>query len=294
MPFKFDSASFFLTYPQSGELTQDDIVNHLQSITTVLWLRIARELHEDGSPHYHVVGKFTRRYQSRNERVFDVAGKHPNIQSIRSVAKALQYVSKDGQFTDIGAVPSTEDSETDWLALAQQLSEGDYFRAAMQAKVSYMYADRFWKMARARASTEIGESYEADLTRECFELLVHQPSEVLSTVVVGPTGCGKTSWAKRVATKPALWVRHMDMLRAFRPDYHQSIIFDDMSFKHLPRETQIQITDSYDEQQLHVRYGVAIIPPKVMKIFTANEYPFIVDPAVDRRVYKIEVQGINP
>lgn len=293
MPFKFDSTSFFLTYPQSGDLTKDQIVTHLQGVSDIHWLRIAKEQHEDGSPHFHVVGKFTKRFQSRNERIFDVAGKHPNIQSIRSITKSLQYVAKDGQFDDIGPVPATGDSDTDWLQLASTLSEGDYFRTAMQARISYMYADRFWRLGRQINTTEIGESYEADMSRECFELLVHVPHETKSTVVIGPTGCGKTSWAKRVAQKPALWVRHMDMLRAFRAGYHKAIIFDDMSFAHMPREAQIHITDTTDEAHLHVRYGVAIIPSGVQKIFTANNYPFTQDPAIDRRVYQILVEGFQ-
>lgn len=83
----------------------------------------------------------------------------------------------------------------------------------------------------------------------------------------------------------------MDVLRSFRAGYHKSIIFDDMAFSHLPREAQIHITDTSDEAHIHCRYGYAIIPAGVQKIFTANIYPFLVDPAIERRLYKIKVQG---
>lgn len=107
--------------------------------------------------------------------------------------------------------------------------------------------------------------------------------------MVGPTGCGKTSWAKRVAPKPALWVRHIDVLREFREGYHQSIIFDDMSFKHMPQQAQVHLTDWHNKSHIHCRYGHATVPAKTVKIFTCNEYPFIQDPAVKRRVHLIDL-----
>lgn len=293
MVFKFDSRSFFLTYAQSGELTVQQVLNHLGSVQVLQWCRVARELHEDGNPHIHAVGKWDRRVQTRNERFLDINGHHPNIQGVRSERAALQYVRKDGEFIDIGAVPEYPDPDTDWAVAATQLPEAEYFRRAMRARVSYMYADRFWRMARAQQATEVGEDYVPNIDRECFELQVHVPADDKSTVVIGPTGCGKTSWAKRVSKKPALWVRHIDMLRNFRAGYHQSIIFDDMSFKHMPREAQIHLTDWTDEAQLHCRYGVAVIPAQVQKIFTANEMPFTEDPAVLRRIYKIMVIGFQ-
>lgn len=293
MPFKFDSRSFFVTYPQSGELTPQQVLDHLGTVGVLTWARAALEQHEDGSPHIHAIEQWDRRVQTRNERFLDVGGKHPNIQSPRQLQAAIRYVSKDGQFTDIGAVPAAGDPDADWLELAGQLDEAEYFRRAMQARIGYMYADRFWKLSRARKATEVGESHEAVLSRECFELLVHIPAEDRATVVVGPSGCGKTSWAKRVAKKPALWVRHMDMLRAFRAGYHQSIIFDDMAFHHVPREAQIHLVDFTDEAHLHCRYGVAVIPAGVQKIFTANHYPFTSDEAIKRRVFLLEVTGDN-
>lgn len=287
--FKFDSTSFFLTYPQSGDIEWTDIVDHLKSLKDIDWLRVCKELHEDGQPHHHAVGKFKSRYQSRNPRCFDVKGKHPNIQSIRSIKRALDYVSKDGEFHDIGTVPTGPAEDIDWMALAGSTSESDFYKQALQKRLPFMYAKKFWDLGSKTKTCEIGTDYEPDLTRECFELLVHIPSETQSTVVVGPTGCGKSSWAKRVALKPALWVRHMDVLRAFRPGYHKSIIFDDMSFAHMPREAQIHIVDQSDEAHIHCRYGYAIIPANTQKIFTANTFPFTNDPAIERRLYKINL-----
>lgn len=285
--FKFDSASCFLTYPQST-LSHDEIVQHLRTLADIIWARVCTESHATEGTHQHVVCKFAKRVQSRNQRVFDVNGRHPNIQRVRSIKHALEYVSKDGEFTDYGTVPAGCGEDFDWMAHASTCTEAEFYELALKKRLPFMYAKKFWELGH-KQTNEIGESYEPDLTRECIELNLHIPAESQATVVVGPSGCGKSSWAKRVCKKPSLWVRHMDMLRAFRPGYHQSIIFDDMAFAHIPREAQIHLVDFHDEAHIHCRYGVAIIPSETQKIFTANYYPFTEDPAIDRRVYKINL-----
>lgn len=112
-----------------------------------------------------------------------------------------------------------------------------------------------------------------------------------SLVFVGPAGCGKTTAAKLYAPKPALFVTHLDILKQFRPEYHKSIIFDDISFAHLPRETNIFLADRQDARAIHIRYGVATIPAGIFKWFTGNRFPFQTnDSAIERR---IEVFNLN-
>lgn len=104
-------------------------------------------------------------------------------------------------------------------------------------------------------------------------------------VIQGPSGCGKTSFALAVMPK-ALVVSHMDQLRGFDPEKHDGIIFDDMSFKHIPREAQIHLVDQDLERALHIRYGVGLIPANTRKVFTTNadEIFDMSDPAIARRV----------
>lgn len=294
--FKFDSQSFFLTYAQC-DLEIQTLYDWLASLQTLVWCRIAKEKHADGQPHLHAVGRYQKRVQTRNARHFDIQGFHPNIQGVRSVLKSLAYVAKDGEFTDFGPVPKSA-ADTNWCELAATNKRTDYFRAALQERLPYQYAKEFWDSGN-RTCCDITAEYEPDLTRESCQLLLESP-RVGSTVVVGASGMGKTSWAKRVCAKPALWVCHLDMLRSFRPDYHKSIIFDDMSFKHMPRETQIYLVDYHEERHIHIRYGVAVIPKGTEKIFTANYWPFATDrddphqqrgdPAILRRVKLIQVE----
>jgi len=279
-----DATTFFLTYAQS-DLQHQQVYDALQSIKPVVWARVAREAHEDGNPHIHVIVRFGARVKTRsNARVFDIMGRHPNIQVVRRINDVLEYCAKDGNYQDFGPVPVSKDVY-DILKQAAETGDREAFdRAAMGARVSFQWADHIWRQQTTADSTTLVEGGQGT---ECLQLQQLQFSGG-SVAIIGPSGCGKSTWAKRVAPKPCLWVTHMDDLRKLKKS-HKCIIFDDMDFNHLPRVAQIHIVDQDDVRSLHVRYGTVTIPANTPKIFTANTKPFLDDEAIKRRVkyYKI-------
>lgn len=280
MPFKFDSRHFFLTYPQS-DIENQELINALQLISQLEWARVCRERHEDGQLHSHAVGCFKRRFQTRNERAFDVAGRHPNIQSVRSVARALEYVTKDGEYLDFGTIPSKQEKRawTDVLEAAKG-DEVEWLRVVHEERMGPHVAKRLRELSTSDA-VDLAE-YDG---RPIGPSLSFVPRTFQSMLIVGPPGVGKTGWAMLHMPRPCLLVKHIDTLRQFRPGHHVSILFDDCDFKHMPRSTQLQICDFENQCQVHVRYGVAIIPSRVPRLFLCNPgcEPFVVDPAIQNR-----------
>lgn len=109
--------------------------------------------------------------------------------------------------------------------------------------------------------------------------------EGYSHILVGESGCGKTSYIKSLFPT-CLFVRHMDALAGFNPAKHEAICFDDMSFIHTPRTAQIHLVDQDDDSQIHVRYTCAFIPAHTPKYFTTNVRNIfdLDDKAIKRRV----------
>lgn len=111
-------------------------------------------------------------------------------------------------------------------------------------------------------------------------------------ILHGKSGAGKTALAKALLPT-ALMVSHMDALKNYDPEVYLGIIFDDMSFIHMPREAQIHIVDSDEDRDLHCRHVTALIPKYTPKIITTNLLPLGIlnyaDPAIKRRTECWEV-----
>jgi len=277
---RLDGKRFFITYPQA-DLSTERLETFFRSIASVDWIRIALETHEDGSPHRHVALQFTNRFKSTNARIFDCDGKHPNIQAIKKLQECLKYCAKE-QFVDIGPVP-VEQQQRNWdeIVAAAAGNELEWLRVCHEERIQPHVAARLRAMQDS-AIYDLDE-YDNRPIDPLLEILLEP--EYKSMCVVGKPGIGKTGWAMKNAPRPALLVKHLDCLRHFRIGYHKSIVFDDCDFKHLPRSTQLQICDFENQGQIHVRYGVAIIPARTPRLFLCNDghEPFIYDNAIQER-----------
>ena len=95
MPFRFQAHYALLTYAQCGNLDPFHVNDHLGQLGAECI--IGRENHSDGGIHLHAFVDFGRKFSSRNERVFDVDGCHPNVApGRRTPEKMWDYATKDG------------------------------------------------------------------------------------------------------------------------------------------------------------------------------------------------------
>lgn len=287
----FRGKYFIVTWPQC-DAPRDQIWTVLQSKGAVSAV-VANELHEDGSPHRHAFVVFAAR-KELSSRSFDVGRFHPNIQACRSPQSSLEYVQKDGNYEEFGA--SFTISEPGSMGNPRDFNtEAEWLLHCYATEVPFGYAKRIWDLSTVIDTFTVHEGAVSDAQldeRVDGRLIVfdYDWSRSGSLILEGPSGCGKTTWAKYHAPKPALFVTHMDSLKLFRPGFHQSIIFDDMNFTHLPRETQIHILDTECPRSIHVRYGTATIPEGVAKVFTCNQSIFQDDPAIRRRRHRYFIQ----
>jgi len=97
--FRVQRKSFFLTYPQSGNLTREDVLRYLQTVGNIDACAIGLESHEDGTPHIHVAVQFSTKINSRNPRIFDIRNHHPHISpsGVKSWKESVDYIEKEDE-----------------------------------------------------------------------------------------------------------------------------------------------------------------------------------------------------
>jgi len=250
---------------------------------------IARELHEDGTPHLHACVEFSRTMREGTDWL-DFKGKHPNKQDPRKWKACIQYCKKGGDFLESEEEEEGMTNNSDILHICQEMEdEMEWLQHCIQKRVPYQYATHLWNHYHKSMHTLTEPNNGTIRSRALTHLAWRDDRHVW--IIKGPSGCGKTTWASHAAPKPALFVSHIDTLKKFVPGLHKSIIFDDVDFNHYPRTSQIHIVDYDNPRDIHCRHTVASIPAGIPKIFTCNEWPLnISDDAIKRRTRRFTVK----
>lgn len=291
--FRVDAKNFSITYPQCPA-TKEDLLEHLQALSPS-YICIGRELHADGNYHLHAALQFKKKKTIRSPRYFDFLCYHPNVQGTRNIGKWIDYVKKGGNFIEIGTITNNiaGSARTSSEINLSEISDANLFNFCLNNKVPFGYYNEE-RRSRNHVDTTIEESTTNGIMCFMLQTLPFPETNQRSTLLIGGTGLGKTTWAVARAPKPALLVSHIDQLKNFQPNRHKSIIFDDMEFKHWPPGNQIHLLDWDQPRAIHVRYGTVTLPAHTIKVFTANVFPFHSDnqqqmEAITRRLRQINV-----
>lgn len=280
--FRINTQTLFLTYPKC-KMTPEQALEQLEKIVKLEVYLIAQEQHMDGTFHLHAYLRLDHKMNIKDERKFDLLldGEryHPNIQGARSPKAVIKYVCKDGKY-----VTNMSQSTID-EAIRNNVKVGDLYKEAMEkAKDNIdeamkvlehpktyrdlaVHGEAIERNLRARKKQKTDPKFSLDLFKVNFEW-----DKTKTLVLWGPTNTGKTSLAKALLPN-ALFVRHIDALKEYKSGHYTGLIFDDMSFKHWPREAQIHLLDTDNVSQINVKHSIAIIPEGTPRIITTNMMP---------------------
>lgn len=100
--FRIDTKSWFLTYPQCTLDKEEVKAALLAKGKPVKGGVVARELHEDGTPHIHVYLLLEKEYTCTNQHFWDINGFHGNYQGAKSWSNVITYIKKDGNYLQFG------------------------------------------------------------------------------------------------------------------------------------------------------------------------------------------------
>jgi hypothetical protein len=154
MPFRWQGKHLLLTYPQS-DFSLDGCKEFLRhSFERATFIRVCSETHESGELHRHAYLYFPRRFSFTNERRADFGGRHPHIQlRIDNPAKALEYVTKDGDFVDYGDIPDLESPERKesrnelWGRLLDEATDSGHFLQLVREASPFDFCTRYVVLA---------------------------------------------------------------------------------------------------------------------------------------------------
>lgn len=293
MSFRFRNKKAHLTY--RGHLPHVQFLRWFQELTPSNATKYYSFVHENGHAdsetnyeHTHFYFSKEKSLDFRDPRCFDFNGVHPHIQLVKDSAHERKiyhdYHKKEPVFLEQSANgPDKAQFDIDAIRSAPTLAEACEGAGIVPRSVSDI------KLLRDDPGISL---YEHPFPDAIWTL--NLPENIRALVLWGPTGTGKTQRALAYFERP-LVVRHMDDLRAFQPSINDGIVFDDMSFGHMPRTSIIHLLDWEVPSSIHCRYSTAKIPAKTRKIFTSNERPEQMfghdDPAIARRFTSIHVVG---
>lgn len=178
MPFCVQGRYFFLTYSQTRFNEHDTIITHLRSIPgqPYRFCLVGRERHGDGGTHFHVFVDWGKRRKFTSESRFDIDNHHPNIQSARDPAAALQYCEKDndtvhdGDRPDLSAPERVGRNEL-WRAILDESTSSSDFMSRVRDADPYTFATRYQALdTMARAVYPTVSAYESPYDAEDFVL----------------------------------------------------------------------------------------------------------------------------
>lgn len=263
MPFRFNAKKIFLTYPQCGALTKQEVSEFLTNIGCTAWV-VGAETHGDGGHHVHAYGEWPNKFDTRNERTFDIAGNHPNIQPVRDRNAVIAYCKKENDYIenigDIGRhgryadLVATESKEDFWALVKSQYPR-DY--VLQLDKLNQFCEHKFGTTATAY-NPRFTAFRVPDELRGWTESELGNSERPKTLWLVGKSRLGKTEWARSLGCH-IYWNGHIDL--GTWNEEARYIIFDDFDWNYFPFKKQFVgaqrefvVTDKYRRKKT-IKWG---------------------------------------
>lgn len=283
-------------------------------------------------PHVHLAIEFETKLNTTNPRWFDHEEYHPNVQNAQNWAACVNYCRKEGVL-EVEYFNCTEEEATTASAPHEEIHLFDVARSLNNDREAWTDYCQAHQIPFARECFVWGELHNRRRDRVTLydtpvlnaahmptgeraewlrQVSIEELPESLgiqrasgvdaggiqrSLVVLGPSAVGKSSFARAIAPKPALWVRHIDSLRHFDESVHKSVIFDELGFTGgsagrglWPLPSQVGLVDTELDTEVHCRYKPGWVPAHVPKIFTFTDHiKFTRDFQIWRRLQVVNV-----
>ncbi|AGR84126.1 Rep [East African cassava mosaic Malawi virus] len=301
--FQINAKNYFITYPRCS-LTKEEALSQLQALsypTNIKFIRVCRELHQDGVPHLHVLIQFEGKFQCTNPRFFDLISPsrsthfHPNIEGAKSSSDVKAYIEKGGEFLDDGvfqvdarsargegqhlaqvyAEALNASSKSEALQIIKEKDPKSFF---LQFHNISANADRIFQLP---PQTYVSPFLSSSFTHVPDEIEIWvsenicspaaRPWRPISIVLEGDSRTGKTMWARSLGPHNYL-CGHLDLSpKVYSNDAWYNVI-DDVDPHYLKHFKEFM--GAQRDWQSNTKYGKPIqIKGGIPTIFLCNPGP---------------------
>ncbi|AAF02098.1 AC1 replicase-associated protein [Pepper leaf curl virus] len=298
---RINAKNYFLTYPHCS-LTKEEALSQIQAIETPtikLFIRICRELHEDGTPHLHILIQFEGKFQCKNPRFFDLTSPtrsahfHPNIQGAKSSTDVKEYIAKNGDVLDHGvfqidgrsarggcqsandayAEALNSGTKASALAILKEEAPKDYILQFhnLNSNLDKIFSLRIemyispFLVSFDQVQRNLNEWVAANVVKPA------RPLRPISIVVEGDSRTGKTMWARSLGPHNYL-CGHLDLSpKVYNNDPWYNVI-DDVDPHYLKHFKEFM--GAQRDWQSNTKYGKPVqIKGGIPTIFLCNPGP---------------------
>ncbi|BAA00782.1 AL1 [Potato yellow mosaic virus - [Venezuela]] len=285
--FSIKAKNYFLTYPQCS-ISKEEALSQLQNLTIPVnkkFIKICRELHENGEPHLHVLIQFEGKYNCTNNRLFDLVSPtrsthfHPNIQGAKSSSDVKSYVEKDGDTIEWGLFQIDGRSarggqQTVNDAAAEALNSGtkeaamkiikeklpekflfQYHNLSCNLDRIFMKAPETWAPPFPLSSfTNVPDEMQEWADGYFGKSSAARPERPISIIIEGDSRRGKTMWARVLGPHNYL-SGHLDFNpRVYSNEVEYNVI-DDVAPQYLKLKHWKELLGAQRDWQSNCKYG---------------------------------------
>ena len=314
MRFRLQTKKIFITYKHVDGLNKELISNFLSHILVDLsWIIVSYESSDNDHSyeHYHVLISLNKKCDIKNQNYLDLSigdiKLHGQYESVRNLQKAVLYVTKDGDYLASGIdvkayfIKSASNNPYKSLVLSKifgnqdiecylnsllyryRLSDKSLTMKEIDLITDYMKNEKKYKiLIRNSASIKVYNPLEVYMHISIYQRLINWVVNMNSRGILyktlylqGSPGTYKTTTLlTMLGENRVILMRHKDKAKYYRPEIHKVLIWDDVSFIHLPREYCINIVDSEQEYQHDVKGDMVLFCKEIIRVIISNKDPY--------------------
>nr|ALK03467.1 replication initiator protein [Tomato mosaic Havana virus] len=285
--FRVNSKNYFLTYPQCS-ITKEEALSQIKNLNTPVnkkFIKICRELHENGEPHLHVLLQFEAKYQCTNNRFFDLGSPsrsahfHPNIQGAKSSSDVKTYIDKDGDVLEWGefqidgrSARGGCQSANDTYAKALNAScAEEALQIIKEQQPQHFFLHHHNLVANAHRIFQkppepwVRPFYLSSFTKVPDEMQqwaddyfgrgsAARPDRPISIIIEGDSRTGKTMWARSLGPHNYL-MGHLDFNSRVYSNTVEYNVIDDIAPHYLKLKHWKELLGAQKDWQSNCKYG---------------------------------------